>query len=316
MTIHIYKTTSQNKLETIDKIEDGCWVRIYSSSEDELEKLSEEQNIPLDFLIDSLDQNEVARLEIKNDCILIIFQSPFLQNPEEDNVDYRTTPYGMIVKQDTLYTISKEKIKLLTNFVNYGNLDISVNNKKGMVLEMLQNTSNLYLNSLKKINERHESIEKNMFDTKDSQFLMELQHLKKSLVYFTTAIKSNLNVLGKLKRNTLLHFNEEELDLLEDVGIDLKQALDLSEIYTNIIVGTLHTFTSLISNDISNVMKFLTSVTIILMIPNLVSGIYGMNIEGLPFAKDHHAFLILIFVCTALSAIFSYLFFKNNWFRR
>lgn len=312
MTIQIYKPGNSTELIKTDTIERGNWVRIFEPTETELQSLHQGQNIPLDFLTDPLDLNEGSRIEKDEDFILIIIRSP-IQEDIDDEFFIETLPVGIILKDTTIYTICSKPIPLLAKYIKHGNQDITMHNKKTIILKLLENSALLILFYLKNIEKKHDYLEKKMMKLKNNQDLIDLHNLKKTLVYFTAAIKGNISVLNKLKRNQVLHFSEEENEMVEDIWVEMNQALTLCETHTNTIVSTLNTFTSLISTELSNVMKLLASVTVCLIIPTLLTSIFGMNDMDIPFA--HNAHIILLFSFSTLLIIFSsiYFFNKKKW---
>ena len=312
MTIQIYKASNTRDLIKSETIEKGCWVRIFEPTEAEIQSLHKDQNVPLDFLTDPLDANEGSRIEKDDDFILIIIRSP-IQDDIDDEYFFETVPMGIILKDTTIFTICIKPIPLLAKYIKQGNQDITLHNKKSIVLTLLQNSSLLILTYLKNIEKKHDYIEKKMLKVKSNEDIIDLHNLKKSLVYFTAAIKGNISVLNKLKRNQILLFSEEENEIIDEIYVDMNQALALCETHTNIIVSTLNTFTSLISSELSNVMKILAGVTVFLMLPTLLTSIFGMNKMSIPFANNAH--IILLFSMFTILTLFSffYLFNKKKW---
>lgn len=312
MTIQIYKASNTSALIKTDAFEKGCWVRIFEPTEAELQELHKSHNVPLDFLTDPLDLNEGSRIEKDEGFILIIIRSP-IQEEIDDEFFFETIPMGVILQDTTIYTICAKPIPLLAKYIKHGNQDITLHNKKTIILKLLQNSALLILSYLKNIEKKHEYLEKKMARKKTNEDLIDLHNLKKSLVYFTAAIKGNISVLDKLKRNQLLSLTEEELESIDDIWVDMNQALSLCETHTITIVNTLNTFTSLISNELTNVMRLLAGVTVFLVVPTLLTSIYGMNGMEIPFAHNaHHIFLFsLFFLFTFLVSIF--ILRKKKW---
>jgi magnesium transporter len=166
---------------------------------------------------------------------------------------------------------------------------------------------------LKEINQRRNLMEQKLYASNRNVELLELMRIQKSLVYFVTALKSNEILLMKIARTNFLPLNEEEKELLDDLIVDISQGLEMANIYTNILSSTLDAFASIISNNLNNVLKRLTSITIIISLPALVTGIYGMNVP-IPFANSPHAFYIPIIISVGISIIISWYFLKKKWF--
>lgn len=309
MTIQIYKASNSSNLIKTDMIDEGCWVRVFTPTESEIEFLHSTQNIPRDFLTDPLDSNEGSRIEKDEGYLLLILRSP-IQDDIDDSFFFETVPIGIILKNSTVYTICLKPIPLLAKYIKHGNQEISMSNKKTVVLKLLENSALLILEYAKNIEKKHQFIELKMISTKNNQDLIDLHKLRKSLVYFTSAIKGNIALLNKLKRNQLIQLNEEEIEAIDDIWVEMTQALAICETHTNNISSTLNTFSSLVSNEISNIMKILACVTLFLIIPTLLTSIYGMNISDMPFM--HNAHIILLFSLFTISVIISFFYVANK----
>ena len=182
-----------------------------------------------------------------------------------------------------------------------------------MVLKVLEKVVQNFMDYLKEINNRRNIYEQKLYDSNRNEELLHLMRIQKSLVYFVTALRSNELLMMKMERTNFLSMNEEERELLNDLIVDTSQALEMANIYTNILSSTLDAFASIISNNLNNVLKRLTSITIILSLPALVTSIYGMNVE-IPFAKSPHAFYIPVILSLLVSVIISWYFMKKKWF--
>jgi magnesium transporter len=182
-----------------------------------------------------------------------------------------------------------------------------------MVLKIFEKITQTFMEYLKEINQRRNLMEQKLYDSNRNTELLELMKIQKSMVYFVTALRSNELLLLKLARTNFLGLNEEELAILDDLAVDMSQALEMANIYTNILSSTLDAFASIISNNMNNVLKRLTSITIILSLPALVTGIYGMNVP-IPYAGSRYAFYIPILLSVGISVIISWYFMKKKWF--
>lgn len=309
MTIQIYKQGSATHLVKTDSIEKGCWVRVFEPTEAEIQNLHSSQNIPLDFLTDPLDLNEGSRVQKEKDILLFIIRSPLQEDIDEDFY-FETLPLGIILKDSTLFTICSKPIPLLAKYIKYGNQEMTLQDKNTIILKLLENSALLILAYLKNIEKKHQSLELKMMKQKSNRDIIDLHNLKKNLVYFTAAIKGNISVLNKLKRNQIIVFTADESESIDDIWVEMNQALSLCETYTSMIISTINTFTSLISTELANIMKILACVTVFLIIPTLLTSIYGMNIEDIPFA--HNAHTILIFSLFSLLTIIAFFFYFNR----
>ncbi len=309
--IEILKSSDKG-FTSIEKIEDNCWVNVSSPNKEEIDKLSKELNIPLDFLMDSLDIDERSRIETEDNATLIVLRIPKFDNNNLD-IPFTTLPVGIVLVKDVVVTICLENFTSILNLFNGKIKKLSTKNRSHFILYCFHETAILYLKYLKDIYRRTNKIEIELHESMKNEALIKLLNIEKSLVFFATSLKSNELVMERLQRIGLLELNEEDRDLLEDVIIDNKQAIEMANIYSNILSGMMDAFASVISNNLNIVMKFLTSVTIILMIPTLIASIYGMNVN-IPFQHSPHAFFITIGISFALSVVGTLFFLKKRWF--
>lgn len=313
--IKVYKTTAGNleEKETVDLTEPNIWVCMVSPSQDEIEQIIETFDIPKDFIEDPLDENESPRMEREDDKTLLIIQTPYFQGEEEGDIEFITVPLGIILTEKCIITVSSREDDVLQNFFRGRVKNFSTAKRNRLILQILSRTATVYLNYLKRISRTTNKIEAQLEDSMNNERLMDFLDLQKSLVYFATSLRSNEAVMEKLTRMGMFTKYEDDKDLLEDLIIDNKQALEMTSIHANILRSTMDAFASMISNNLNKVMKFLTSVTIILMLPTLISSIYGMNIQ-LPFARSSFAFFILMGASIVLSLIGVIIFIKRKWF--
>jgi len=304
---------SENKFIPTNKVEKHSLINVISPDKSELEKLSTEMSIPSDFLTDPLDIDERARIEIEDNVLLIVLRIPKYDesNPE---IPFTTIPAGIILtKDDTIVTISSSDITDILEFGNGKTKGIIAGKRSSVILQIFLRTALLYLKHLKEINRRTGETERELQKSLKNEALVKLLNLEKSLVFFTTSLRSNDLMMERLLKTELLKLTSEDKDMLEDVLIDNRQAIEMANIYSNILSGMMDAFASVISNNLNVVMKILTSITIILMIPTLIASIYGMNID-LPFQRSSYAFFIVIGLSFTLSLISALIFVKNRWF--
>ncbi len=308
--IVVMKGRGEN-LEIVQEYQEGVWVHVVDPSIGEMEGIGSSLDIPLDFLRSPLDADELPRTEIENGTTLIIIRIPYFD--EHSDVHVKTIPLGVILKKGILISICKNENEMVQDMVKGKFKGFSTRKRNRMILQIFYMTAASYLEYLKEINKRSSEFETQLHKAMRNEQLIELLNLEKSLVYITTSLRANEIVLEKLQRYNVLKMYEEDKDLLEDVIIENKQALEMATIYTNILSGTMDAFASVISNNLGVVVKFLTAVTIILMIPTMVASYYGMNVD-LPFQKSSHAFLYTIIISVAISAGGVYLFWKKKLF--
>jgi len=311
--LEYYITDSANTLQKIDKLEKGCWVNMVAPSESEIKLISERLNIPEDFIKDPLDDEERSRLEKEDNHVLIIVDFPYIIYDDSGFPVYETLPIGLIVTEECFITISLIENPIIMDFINKKIKGFFTYKKTRFALQILFHISTYYLRYLKQINRKTDDIEKELHQSMKNEELYAFLSLEKSLVYFTTSLKSNKIVLQKMLRLNHLKMYEEDKDLLEDVIIENTQAIEMAETYHSILTSMMNTFASVISNNLNIVMKFLTSITIILSFPTIVASIYGMNVD-LPYQNNPYAFAGVIFVALLLSSITTIIFWKKKYF--
>jgi magnesium transporter len=309
--IRIFKTIDNN-LEVMDTYVKGCWIDLVSPTEDEILMLSETYEIPIEFLKDPLDLNERPRTETEGTTTLIVLQTPRFYD-EDIQVQFVTMPLGIIITEHMIITVSLKHNDIVDKFISGRVKNLGTSKKSRFVLQLFYHTSLTFLDYLKRINARSTSIENELHQSMKNEELIKLLNLEKSLVYFTTSLKANELMMERLQRSIFMHLYPEDEDLFEDVIIENRQAIEMANIYTNILTGTMDAFASVISNNLNMVMKFLTSVTIVLMLPTLVASIYGMNID-LPLQHSAFAFEYIMILSILVSIGGVMLFFRKNWF--
>lgn len=311
--IEYFVTNANMKLEKIDGIVKGCWINIVSPTEDEINMIGRELDIPFDFLKDPLDDEERSRIEKEDDKALIIADFPFMTHDDVGFPIYDTIPMGMIITNDHFITISLRETPILDDFKNNRIRGFFTNKKTRFALQILFSISSYYLKYLKQINKRTNEIERELHQSMKNKELYAFLALEKSLVYFTTSLKSNKVVLDKMLRLNHLKMYEEDKDLLDDVIIENTQAIEMADTYSSILSGMMDAFASVISNNLNIVMKFLTSITLILSFPTMVASIYGMNVN-LPFQNSPYAFIIVMSMAVFLSSLTTIIFWKKKFF--
>jgi len=304
---------SENRFIPTDKIERHCLINVISPEKDELDWLSTELCIPHDFLTDPLDIDERARIEVENGVLLIVLRIPKYDETNSE-IPFTTMPAGIILtRDDTIVTISSSDAMDMLDMFSTRTKGIISGKRSSVVLQIFLKTALLYLKYLKEIYRRTSDIEIELQKALKNEELIRLLNLEKSLVFFTTSLKSNELMMERLLRTELLKLTADDKDRLEDVLIDNRQAIEMANIYSNILSGMMDAFASIISNNLNAVMKILTLITIILMIPTLISSIYGMNIET-PFQRSPYAFLIFSGGSFVLLFISILIFKRNRWF--
>lgn len=301
-----YYAKIEGKLRELDVPKLGCWINISPPfSHEELEEISEQFEIPLDYLTDSLDIDERSRYDKEDDVKHIIINTPVSNAINgEGNSYYSTVPIGIILTLDHVITIAVSEHTILDQFLKNKIKNFDPSDEKLFVLQLLEHNVYAFLNSLKKLNLQRNIIEKELLISTENQQLIELLKIEKSLVFFVNALSATELLNMKMKRSDFLHLNgdEEKSDLFEDIIIDASQALQMANIYANIHNSTMETYGSIISNNVNQVMKRLTLFTIVISVPTLVASIFGMNIPLYNLEHNQYA-LPMILVGSLLFAI-------------
>ena len=313
--IQIYKSESESncKLKTLDTIENGSWINIVAPSDEELILISKKTGVNLDLLKSALDDEETSRIEIEDDALLVIVDIPFTEM-EDNSLTYDTYPLSIIHTEKQIITVCLKNSKILTDFANQKVKSFYTFKKSRFILQILNRISTYYLIYLRQIDKKSLMIEKRLHKSMKNRELIQLHSLEKSLVYFSTSLKANEITLEKMLKLELMQKYEEDKDVLEDVIIENKQAIEMTEIYSNILASTMDFFASVISNNLNIVMKVLASFTILLAIPTIVSGIYGMNIDYLPFSNGPHSFAIVMTIIAGIATLVAFILYKKDMF--
>jgi len=312
-----YYTKEDRTLRELEEPQYGCWVNISPPfSHEELEELSQQFDIPLDFLTDSLDIDERSRYEREDDIRLIVVNTPILNEIEEENdAIYITVPIGIILTPDQFITITAYENPVLQLFLDGKVRGFNPNDESAFVLQIMEQNVYRFLTCLKKLNLKRNLIEKELYDSSRNKELKQLLSIEKSLVYFVNSLSANELLKMKMKRTDFLKIRDDEdkADLFEDIIIDNSQALEMANIYTNILNGTMDAYGSIISNNLNITIRRLTLITIILMVPTLVASFYGMNIP-LPLEGKPYALPIIVAVSISLSLLVTWYFQRKRLF--
>ena len=312
-----YYKKQNGRLVQIESAESGCWINMYGPfAPGETLMLSEKLSIDIDFITDSLDIDERSRYEYGDGESLIVLKTPVENNGLSDSEAlFITIPIGIILSEDNIITVCAHKNKVIDYFVNTPPKTIDTIDHSNFVLHLFDKNVAIYQEFLKQINYKRYAYEKAMYNSSQNQDLKNLLNLQKSLIFFVTNLRTNELLMMKIKRSNFLKISDEEqTDWLDDIVIENSQALEMSELYSNILNGTMDTFASIISNNLNVVMKRLTSVTIVLMIPTLIASFYGMNVDHLPFAHHPYSFVIVFTFSIVLALVLTWFFVRKKWF--
>ena len=279
--------------------------------------MAQQFEIPLDFLTDPLDIDERSRYERDEENRIVIVSTPIV-NPFEEDIDaiFITAPIGIILTVDYMITITSHDNPVLNLFLENRVKNFDTKDEQLFVLQIFEQTVYRFLNCLKQLNQKRNLIEKELYHSSRSSELKQLLSIEKSLVYFVSSISDNELLKMKMKRTDFLHLgkDEDKVDLFEDIIIDNSQALQMSNMYTNILNGTMDAYGSIISNNLNLTIKSLTTITIILMVPTLVASFMGMNV-ALPLNDGSLIpFFVIIIISIAGSLLLAWYFQRKNLF--
>ncbi len=300
--VSYYKTVA-NRLIEIDSIINGCWVSVVDPTAQERKMLIEEYGLDSDFLKSSLDEEESSRVEQEEKQTLIIVDTAVSEVQKDDTLIFYTMPLGIIITEHHVFTISLRENKVIDDVVNGRVRNIQTQFRTQFVLRLMMNITSSFLIYLKQIDKTSSVMQRKLHGAMKNHELIQMLELEKSLIYFSTSLKSNDVTMNKILRGRVVKLYEEDQDLLEDVLIELKQAQEMASIYSSILSGVVDAFGSVISNNLNIVMWNLTRITIILAIPTMVFSFYGMNTLDLPFAEHTWAPMLISLIATLLVAL-------------
>jgi magnesium transporter len=293
-----YYTSAGGRVTAIDGLAKDCWVAVQSPTAQEIDYLVEELGVDAGFIKSSLDEEETSRIEKEDDQTLIIVDMPVAERQEdEDDALYYTVPIGFVMMRDYILTISLRESSILDE-VSAGLVKhVNTAYKTNFLLIVLLRIAIRYVQYLKQVDKISYLTEKQLHKSMRNKELIQLLSLEKSLVYFSTALKSTEITLEKIHRGRILKLYEEDEDLLEDALIEIKQAIETCNIYSGILSGTMDVFASIISNNLNIVMKALTSITIVMAVPNMIFSFYGMNVLDLPLPYTWFPIALTAAIC-------------------
>ena len=297
-----YYKTDDRQIHEEEKIQNGVWIQMVNPSVAEGQMIADALNVDIEDVLAALDEEESSRIELQDGYTLILVDIPSIEI-RHDKESYTTIPLGIILTSDEIITICTEDTPVLQAFLNNRVKEFSTKKKLRFVYQILYRVSVLYQSDLRIIDKMRTEIEERVGDDTEEEDLVALHELESTLVYFATSLRANGNVLDRLTRYKRLEQYPEDKELLGDVIVENKQAIEMTSIYRDIINGTRELMSSVIDNRLNNVMKYLTSITIVMAIPTVISGMYGMNVDGngMPFANSVAGFgivcLITLLVC-------------------
>ena len=297
-------------LRTLDEWQPNCWVQVTCPTPEDTRFLEDTLGIPDYYISDIADTDERARYDIDEGWILIILRIPYVKETKS-RTPYTTIPLGIIMKGDVLITVCNFETNMMIDFVTYQQKrGLGFTDSVDMIFRLFLCSAVWYLKRLKQISTLIDKAKQNLDRNVNNADLIALSRLQDSLTYFVTSIRGNENLLSKLKFK--LPIDELDADMIEDVNIEMSQARETTNIYTNILNSTMDTYANIINNNMSGVMKMLTSISIILMFPTLIASLFGMNlINGME--NTWWGFPLALGLSIGVTVIFMWYFKRKTW---
>ena len=308
----IYRTQDKQLTRATDFTE-GVWVCMTAPTQEEVREVAATLDIEPADLQAALDPEESARIALEDGYTVILVDIPIKPVGQGEGI-YTTVPLGILLTQDLIITVCSVETAVLGDFAACRVRGFSTRKKMRFVYQILYRAATLYQQELRLIDRRRQSIEKNLTGALRDSDLMELHGLESSLVYFATSLRANLTVLDRLTRYKRLEQYPDDRELLDDVIVEIRQAIEMTGIYRDDIKGTRELFSSILDNRLNNAMKYLTSITLIMAVPTVISGLYGMNVnlDGMPFANSFWGFTIVCGIIVAVCLVSAWILHKKH----
>ena len=307
--IKIYKSNNEGFVDKLSDIEKNCWIDLVSPSIEEIEEVSNITKVEKELMLKMLDEEEIPRIEIEDNSTLIVIDTPII----EEKGKYSTLPLGIIfTKKDYFITISSRKFELLKLFKRGKVKNVRTEQKSRFIISLLYENAKLYLKYLRKIDDKIDEAEKDIHSLSDNGELISMLSIEKSLVYFITSLKENKKIIEKISKGNTIKMYEEDIDVLDDASIENEQAIEMANIYREILSSVSNAYESIISNNLNSAMKILTSITIVFSVPTMISSFMGMNVPLGKLGTMRYSVIILLFVSSLLSVIIAIILKKKK----
>ncbi len=308
-----YFYTDHHVTSEIDAIRNGAWIELTDPTQEEAQKIASKLKIDIEDVLSAIDPEEKNRIELQDGYTLILVDIPAIE-VRHGQRSYTTIPLGIILTQDEIVTVCSEVTPILSLFERDQVRDFSTKKKLRFVYQILLRTSIVYQKALQLIDRRRSEIEERIDKVESEEDLIRLHELETTLVYFATSLRGNGNVLDRLTRYKRLQQFPEDRELLDDVIVENKQAIEMTAIYRDITDSTRELFSNVLDARLNNVMKRLTSITLILAVPTMISGMYGMNVNSkwMPLANAAHGFGIIILITLIVSVLLMFLLHRKK----
>lgn len=301
--INIYRTDNRI-ISEIDQFDTGAWVKLTAPSLEECAEISDRFHMDIADVRAALDDEKSSRINLEDEYTLILVDIPSAEM-RNNRHSYTTIPLGILIAEDVVITVCAEETAVLRSFVEQRVRDFSTKKQMRFTYQILYNACMVYQSLLRSIDRKRTEIEERIDQNTEDVDLIDLHELESNLVYFATSLRANGVVLDRLTRYGRLRQYSEDQELLEDVIIENRQAIEMTQIYRDIINGTRELMSTVINNRLNNVMKYLAAITIVMSIPTIISGLWGMNVGGkwMPFSSTPHGFAIICVITLLLCIV-------------
>ena len=307
--LKFFKTQEDGKIDRIDAFEKNCWVDLVNPTDDELEDACAMTGIPEEMLRAALDEEETARVERDEGALLCLLDTPIITDMEDGDV-YETIPIAIIHNGKSIITVSLRGNSVLGDFIS-NRVAVDTALHLSFLLTFMMGNAKRFLSNLRQLDKKSQRVQAELHRSMKNQELIQMLGIENSLVYFSTSLSANLNVYNKLERLPSITGNEDYKDLFDDVVIETRQAMEMCNIYRDILSGTMDAYASVISNNLNVVMKLLAVITLVISVPTLIASLWGMNVP-VPFAELAWGFWLLIGISIVVTAVVSFFIIRSS----
>ncbi len=307
--LKFFKTQEDGKIDRLEAFEQQCWVDLVNPTDDELEDACAMTGVPEEMLRAALDEEEAARVERDEGALLCLLDTPTISDTDEGDV-YETIPLALIHNDKCIVTVSLRGNSVLGDFIS-NRIIVDTAKPVYFILNFMMGNAKRFLSNLRQLDKKSLRLQAELHRSMKNQELIQLLGIENSLVYFSTSLSANLNVYNKLERFPSISGNEDYKDLFDDVVIETRQAMEMCNIYRDILSGTMDAYASVISNNLNVVMKLLSVITLVISVPTLIASLWGMNVP-VPFAGLSWGFWLVIGISAIITAIVSFFVIRST----
>ena len=307
--LKFFKTQEDGKIVRLEAFEQGCWVDLVNPTDDELEDACALTGVPEEMLRAALDEEETARVERDEGALLCLLDTPTITDTDEGDT-YETIPLALIHNETSIVTVSLRGNSVLGDFISNRTI-VDTAKPVYFILNFMMGNAKRFLSNLRQLDKKSLRLQAELHRSMKNQELIQLLGIENSLVYFSTSLSANLNVYNKLERFPSISGNEDYKDLFDDVVIETRQAMEMCNIYRDILSGTMDAYASVISNNLNVVMKLLAVITLVISVPTLIASLWGMNVP-VPFASLSWGFWLVIGISVVITAVVSYFIIRST----